>query len=104
MPPDNDFGDEDATDRINAIDKELAAAAEKGWAALKAAWDPLGPPQQWYVCDACDGSGEEVFGYWGCEPGCGHPHVMEEGRPCGKCNGEGGWVDDVEPNERESTR
>ena len=38
---DNDFGDEDATDRINAIDKELAAAAEKGWAALKAAWDPL---------------------------------------------------------------
>ena len=38
---DNDFGDEDATDRINAIDKELAAAAEKGWAALKAAWDQL---------------------------------------------------------------
>jgi len=63
-----------------------------------------GPPQQWYVCDACDGSGEEVFGYWGCEPGCGHPHVMEEGRPCGKCNGEGGWVDDVEPNERESAQ
>jgi len=39
--PQDDFGDEDATDRINAIDKELAAAAEKSWDALKAVWDPL---------------------------------------------------------------
>lgn len=59
-------------------------------------WDP---PQQWYVCDACNGSGEIVRGEWGCEPGCGHPHMMEIGEPCGKCNGEGGWMDDVEADQ-----
>lgn len=59
-------------------------------------WDMPVPPQQWYVCNACDGSGEIVRGEWGCEPGCGHPHMMEVGETCGKCNGEGGWMDDVE--------
>lgn len=59
-------------------------------------WDP---PQQWFVCDACEGSGEEVFGYWGYEPGCGHGHMIEDGQPCGKCNGDGGWLDDVEPDQ-----
>jgi hypothetical protein len=56
------------------------------------------PPQQWYVCDACDGSSEIVRGEWGCEPGCGHRHMMEIGETCGKCNGEGGRVDDVKPD------
>lgn len=54
------------------------------------------PPEQWFVCDACDGSGEEVFGYWGYEAGCGHGHTIEDGRPCGKCNGHGGWIEEVE--------
>lgn len=53
-------------------------------------------PQQWFTCDACDGTGEEVVGYWGYEPGCGHGHTMEEGRPCHRCGGDGGWLDDVE--------
>jgi DnaJ-class molecular chaperone len=58
-------------------------------------WDP---PQQWFECDACDGSGEIVRGHWGYEPGCTHAHRMEIGEPCGKCNGEGGWIDDAEPD------
>lgn len=53
------------------------------------------PPEQWFTCDACDGSGEEVFGYWGYEPGCGHGHMMDDARPCGRCGGAGGWIDDV---------
>lgn len=60
------------------------------------------PPQQWFVCDACDGSGEEVFGFWGYEAGCSHGHMMDDARPCGKCNGDGGWIDDVEPSEAAS--
>lgn len=56
-------------------------------------WDEA--PQQWFVCDECDGSGEIVRGEWGCEPGCGR-HMMEVGEPCGRCNGEGGWIDNVE--------
>lgn len=59
-------------------------------------WDDEEAPQQWFECDVCDGSGEEVFGYWGYEPGCNHGHIIEDGRPCSKCNGAGGWVDDVE--------
>lgn len=54
------------------------------------------PPQQWFQCDACDGSGEEAFAFWGYEPGCGHGHMIEDGRPCGKCNGDGGWLDDAD--------
>jgi len=54
------------------------------------------PPEQWFVCDACDGSGEIVRGYWGYEPGCGRGHVMEIGEPCGKCHGDGGWIGEAE--------
>lgn len=53
-------------------------------------------PQQWFTCDACDGSGEIVTGYWGYEPGCGHGHMMDHGAPCDRCGGEGGWVGDVQ--------
>lgn len=56
------------------------------------------PPLKWYVCDACDGSGEIITRYWGYEHGCGHGHWMDDGQPCSKCNGEGGWIDDVEPD------
>lgn len=52
-------------------------------------------PQQWFTCDACDGSGEEVFGIWVYEPGCGYGHTSTDGRPCSKCCGEGGWLDDA---------
>ncbi len=60
----------------------------------------LGPPQQWYVCDACDGEGfipRRVTVY---EHGCGFPHDDTHEEPCGKCNGVGGWVDDVRPDEK----
>lgn len=58
------------------------------------------PPQQWFECHACDGSGEIVRGVWGYEPGCGHGHMMEIGEPCGKCGGDGGRLDDAEPDAR----
>jgi DnaJ-class molecular chaperone len=63
-------------------------------------WDP---PQTWHQCDACDGSGVEVFGTFVYEPGCGFGHDSTDERPCGKCNGAGGWVDDVEPDQRDMT-
>jgi hypothetical protein len=66
------------------------------WKTRDDTFDHEEPPQQWFTCDACDGSGEIVTGYWGYEPGCGHGHMMDHGEPCGKCNGEGGWIDDVE--------
>lgn len=56
-------------------------------------WDA---PQQWFQCGACDGSGVEVRGIWVYEHGCGFPHQDTEETPCGKCNGAGGWLDDVE--------
>lgn len=63
--------------------------------------DPIAePPQQWFVCDECSGSGEIVRGEWGCEPGCGHRHMIEVGETCDRCGGEGGWIGDVEPDYR----
>lgn len=59
-------------------------------------------PQQWFVCDACNGSGVEVFGIWVYEPGCGFGHDSTDERPCGKCAGAGGWPDDAEPDEPHS--
>ena len=59
------------------------------------------PPQQWFTCEVCGGSGEEVFGYWGYEPGCGHGHMMDDGRPCSRCGGAGGWLDDATANVHE---
>jgi hypothetical protein len=56
------------------------------------------PPQQWCVCSACGGSGVEVFRVTVYEHGCGFPHDDSDERPCGKCNGHGGWLDDVEPD------
>lgn len=57
---------------------------------------PQEPPQQWFVCDVCDGSGEVVKGEWGYEAGCTHRHWMEIGEPCRNCEGHGGWPGDVE--------
>ena len=59
-------------------------------------WDP---PQQEFVCDACDGSGVEVFGVWVYEPGCSFGHMSDDEVPCGKCNGAGGWIDDAEADQ-----
>lgn len=56
------------------------------------------PPEQIFTCEACDGSGVEVFGTWIYEPGCGHGHNSTDERPCGACNGAGWWVDDAEPD------
>jgi hypothetical protein len=52
-------------------------------------------PQQWFVCDACDGSGVEVFGTTVYEHGCGFSHDDTDERPCPQCHGDGGWVDDA---------
>ena len=54
------------------------------------------PPEQWFVCNACEGSGVEVFGTWVYEPGCGFGHASSDERPCRECNGAGGWIGDVE--------
>lgn len=58
-------------------------------------WDLPEPPQQWFVCDECDGTGEIPYRYWGYEHGCGHGHWMDDAKPCGRCGGDGGWLDDA---------
>lgn len=50
-------------------------------------------PQQLIECNACDGSGVEVFGTWVYEHGCGYGHNSTDERPCGKCNGNGWWIE-----------
>jgi hypothetical protein len=55
-------------------------------------WDP---PQQWFVCDACDGSGVFARRVTVYEHGCGFPHDDTAEEPCGGCNGVGGWLDDA---------
>lgn len=61
-------------------------------------------PLQVFTCDACDGSGEIPFSYWGYEAGCGHGHTMYDAERCTKCGGFGEWLDDAEgdPPSRES--
>lgn len=54
------------------------------------------PPQQWFVCEACDGDGITRRGIRIYEHGCGFAHDDVEEIPCGKCNGAGGWLDDAE--------
>lgn len=53
-------------------------------------------PQQWFECGACDGKGYVVHRVTVYEPGCGFPHYDGDERECEKCQGLGGWVDDVE--------
>lgn len=50
----------------------------------------LGASEQWFTCEACDGSGVEVFGTTVYEPGCGFPHSSTDERPCSTCGGAGG--------------
>lgn len=66
-------------------------------------WKPRSPdddietvPQQWFVCEACDGSGVEVFGTWEYEPGCGFGHASSDERPCSNCDGAGGFLGEAE--------
>lgn len=40
-------------------------------------------------CDACLGSGVEVFGITVYEPGCGYSHDSTDERPCPACGGSG---------------
>jgi DnaJ-class molecular chaperone len=62
-------------------------------------WSPdLDAPQQIFTCEACEGSGVEVFGTWVYEHGCGFGHNSTDERPCGACNGAGWWVDDASPD------
>jgi hypothetical protein len=59
----------------------------------------LDPPEQWFVCDACNGSGvigRRVTVY---EPGCGFPHDDTAEDTCVTCGGVGGWIVDAEPDE-----
>ncbi len=57
-------------------------------------WDE--PPQQWFVCDVCEGSGVEAFRVTVYEHGCGFPHDDTDERPCRCCDGAGGWMDEAE--------
>lgn len=52
-------------------------------------------PEQWYDCDACDGSGVEVYRVTIYEAGCGFPHDDSAEKPCEACGGVGGWIEDV---------
>lgn len=41
------------------------------------------------VCEACDGSGVEVFSVTVYEHGCGYSHDSTDERPCRVCDGAG---------------
>jgi hypothetical protein len=60
------------------------------------------PPQEWRECPACDGKGYTVHRVTVYEHGCGFPHYDSDERECEKCQGCGGWVDDVEADRHES--
>lgn len=59
-------------------------------------------PEQWFVCEACDGEGVIARRISVYEAGCGFPHDDTEERPCEACNGAGGWIDDAEPDSEHS--
>ena len=59
-------------------------------------WDE---PQQWCICNACDGSGVHAYRVTVYEHGCGFPHDDTAEESCGVCNGMGGWIDGVIPDE-----
>lgn len=56
----------------------------------------LEPPQHWFTCDDCGGSGVYAVRVTVYEHGCGFPHDDTDERPCERCGGEGGWVGDAE--------
>ncbi len=56
------------------------------------------PPLAWHECPDCDGEGHTVHRITVYELGCGFPHDDSEERPCERCRGEGGWIDDAEPD------
>lgn len=56
-------------------------------------------PQQWFTCGACDGSGVEAFAIRVYEPGCYFAHDSSDERPCERCHGNGGWIDDMESDD-----
>lgn len=63
-------------------------------------------PQQWRVCETCDGEGHIVIAITVYEAGCGFPHDDTDERPCPTCGGAGGDIIDMEPDqctERTST-
>lgn len=55
-------------------------------------------PEQWFTCDACNGSGVFARRVTVYEPGCGFPHDDTAEEPCEKCKGHGGWLDEAEPD------
>jgi hypothetical protein len=55
-------------------------------------------PETWVECPECRGAGHTVHRITVYEHGCGFPHDDTEERPCERCRGEGGWIDDVEPD------
>lgn len=49
-------------------------------------------PEEWFVCDACDGMGiigKRITVY---EPGCAFPRDDTEETDCVMCAGLGGWI------------
>lgn len=61
-------------------------------------------PEQWFVCDVCDGSGVHAYRITVYEHGCGFPHDDTAEDPCGKCGGIGGWIGEVEGEEKTDGR
>lgn len=52
-------------------------------------------PLELVTCEACDGSGVEVFGVWVYEHGCGFGHNSTDERPCERCGGLGEFVQEA---------
>ena len=51
-------------------------------------------PLQTQTCEACDGSGVEVYGVTIFEHGCGFHHDSTDERPCRECEGRGWNVEE----------
>lgn len=54
------------------------------------------PPEQWFVCDACDGMGVIGTRVTVYEHGCGFPHDDTHEEECVSCGGIGGWIADAD--------
>lgn len=60
----------------------------------------MNAPEQWIVCDMCGGMGVTPHRVTVYEHGCGFPHDDTAEKECINCGGLGGWVADVEPDQK----
>jgi DnaJ-class molecular chaperone len=71
-------------------------------AALRADAEKLGhltgedhTPQELITCEACDGSGEQLFATEVYEAGCHVSHLGTYSKPCPECDGAGVFLRDL---------